>query len=82
MDKAEASINNAKNNMIKLLLVTRILFPKCMTAGIAGNKNFLAKKTPKIEGKPNITNILKSTNFCFNRDTTPAMLLNPTMHKE
>ena len=82
MDKAETSISIEKNNIIKLLLVSRMFFPIFMAAGIAGNKNFLDKKTPKIEGNPNINNILKSTNFCFKREMTPAMLLKPTTHKE
>jgi ABC-type oligopeptide transport system ATPase subunit len=42
----------------------------------------LAKKTPAIEGSPKTKMVLKSTNFCFNLDITPAILLKPTMAKE
>jgi hypothetical protein len=53
-----------------------------MSSGIAGNKNFLELKTPIIEGMPKIKMVLKSTNFCFILEITPAILLSPTMAKE
>jgi hypothetical protein len=53
-----------------------------MSSGIAGNKNFLELKTPIMEGIPKIKMVLKSTNFCFNLEMTPAILLSPTIAKE
>ena len=49
---------------------------------MAGSINFLELKTPIIEGIPKIKMVLKSTNFCFILEITPAIPLSPTMAKE
>ena len=71
-----------KNNIIKLLLVSIKCGPQFICSGIAGNKYFLELKTPMIEGMPKMKMVLKSTNFCFNLEMTPAILLSPTMANE
>ena len=82
MDNAATNMSVAKNNIIKWSFVKIKLAPQFICAGRAGSINFLAKKTPSIEGMPKTKMVLKSTNFCFILEITPAILLSPTMAKE
>jgi hypothetical protein len=49
---------------------------------MSSSKDLLELKTPMIEGMPKMKMVLKSTNFCFNLEITPAILLSPTMANE
>ena len=53
-----------------------------MVSGILGKKNLRAKNTPMTEGIPKMMIVLISTNLCFILEIIPAILLNPTIHKE